>query len=768
MPSDVRIWDGAAWVSLRGPAGPSAVSTNAGQLAKLGTDNLILVSSTDLDARYVNVAGDTMTGNLVISPAAAQLTVGSTGNTTQTLRSTDGGNALLNISSGASTGQLQQTGAAFSFTNYASGGTTTVNQVGNGLIRFFANSVQTLAVSGTGISVAGNITSTGTAHNFQPNSILVNAISGLKADSLSDVTVTTPVVGQVLRWNGTAFVNAALGYADLSGAPAAATVAPLADAASASIGTSTAYARQDHVHPLPTAAQVGAITQAQADARYVELTGDWMSGPLALGGTAAFTTTSPLDIDATTYRVRQPKTPASQTDIGEQGTVCWDTAYLYCCVAPNQWRRQAWSDWSGAVTGAAWSPLTTASSPQFAVSFGGGTFVADVGKWSVDGANWYAGFGLPTGNSIARAAFGSGTFVTVAKSSSGGFANFYTSSDGKAWTTRTVAVGGTSNRTQARGVAFGASRFVALMNTTGSSVENVLPRHSIDGITWTASAAPSGLAANTLSDITGVAFGSGLFVAVGNANSGGLATNRYLTSPDGITWTARSLPLSLSWNDVAFGNGRFTVIAPGLVALTSIDGINWTQVAMPASADWETMTYGGGRWIAVAPTTTTAAISSDGISWATMPLPAASAWNGIATNGTVFVATNGTNSPAILTPNPQLVTYFPISASRTLVASDASATVANVTTGATPVTLTIPTNAAVAFPIGTSITVMDASSSAVTVIKADAGVTLNWSGKLVGSTATVLGGVAAEVQIPGPLSQVVLRKVAADNWTILY
>jgi hypothetical protein len=71
----------------------------------------------------------------------------------------------------------------------------------------------------------------------------------LKADDLSDVTVATPVAGQVLRWNGTAFVNVALGYADLTGAPAAATVAPLANAAAAVVGTSTAYARQDHQHP---------------------------------------------------------------------------------------------------------------------------------------------------------------------------------------------------------------------------------------------------------------------------------------------------------------------------------------------------------------------------------------------------------------------------------------------------------------------------------------------------------------------------------------
>jgi hypothetical protein len=630
--------------------------------------------------------------------------------------------------------------------------------------KLFTPTIAASTVAGAALSGAGAVgvsTAYARADHSHPT---------LKADDLSDVTVAAPAAGQVLRWNGTAFVNVALGYADLTGAPnalAASTVAGAADSAAGAVGVSVAYSRADHSHPFPTAAQVGAITQAQADARYVELAGDWMSGPLALGGSASFTTTAPLDIDATTYRVRQPKTPASQTDIGEQGTVCWDTAYLYCCVAPNQWRRQAWSDWGGSVTGAAWAPLTTASPPQYLVSYVGNTFLADGGKWSVDGTNWYAGTGMITGNSTARAAFGNGTYVTVARSSGSVNASFYTSSDGKNWTIRTVAVGAI-NRASARGVAFGAGRFVAMMNTSASATGNVLPRHSVDGITWNASAAPTGLVANTLSDIAGLAYGAGLFVAVGVANSAGLATNRYLTSPDGVTWTARSLPLSLSWKDVAFGNGRFTAIASGLAALTSVDGINWTQVNMPTSADWETLTYGGGKWIAVAPTTTTAAISSDGITWTTTTLPAASAWNGIATNGTIFVATNGTAAPAVLTPTPQLVTYFPITASRTLVSSDNNATVANVTAGATPVTLLIPTNAALAFPIGTSITVMDASSTASTTIKADAGVTLNWSGKLVGTSATVLGGVGVEVQIPGPLSQVVLRKTAVDSWTILY
>lgn len=77
MPSDVRIFDGTSWVSLQGPtgpAGPTVVSTDAGNVAKLGTDGRISVQPADMDSRWVNTTGDTMTGTLNISGAEAAIT----------------------------------------------------------------------------------------------------------------------------------------------------------------------------------------------------------------------------------------------------------------------------------------------------------------------------------------------------------------------------------------------------------------------------------------------------------------------------------------------------------------------------------------------------------------------------------------------------------------------------------------------------------------------------------------------------------------------
>jgi hypothetical protein len=39
------------------------------------------------------------------------------------------------------------------------------------------------------------------------------------------------------------------------------------------------------------------------------------------------------------------KTPASAAAAGTQGEVCWDTNYIYVCVATNTWKRTAISTW---------------------------------------------------------------------------------------------------------------------------------------------------------------------------------------------------------------------------------------------------------------------------------------------------------------------------------------------------------------------------------------------------------------------------------------
>jgi hypothetical protein len=68
-----KIWDGTTWRDLegpQGPEGPTVVSADAVNVAKIGTDGKILVAQADLDTRYVNVAGDNMTGSLGVKVGA--------------------------------------------------------------------------------------------------------------------------------------------------------------------------------------------------------------------------------------------------------------------------------------------------------------------------------------------------------------------------------------------------------------------------------------------------------------------------------------------------------------------------------------------------------------------------------------------------------------------------------------------------------------------------------------------------------------------------
>ena len=52
-----------------------------------------------------------------------------------------------------------------------------------------------------------------------------------------------------------------------------------------------------------------------------------------------------LDVNADHIRIRSSKTPASSTDTGNTGDICWDGDYIYVCIAPNTWKRAAISTW---------------------------------------------------------------------------------------------------------------------------------------------------------------------------------------------------------------------------------------------------------------------------------------------------------------------------------------------------------------------------------------------------------------------------------------
>lgn len=52
-----------------------------------------------------------------------------------------------------------------------------------------------------------------------------------------------------------------------------------------------------------------------------------------------------LQVNGNRIRVGTAKTPASATDTGTAGEICWDANYIYVCTATNTWKRTAIATW---------------------------------------------------------------------------------------------------------------------------------------------------------------------------------------------------------------------------------------------------------------------------------------------------------------------------------------------------------------------------------------------------------------------------------------
>ncbi|HLL68806.1 MAG TPA: hypothetical protein VK453_24290 [Micromonosporaceae bacterium] len=296
----------------------------------------------------------------------------------------------------------------------------------------------------------------------------------------------------------------------------------------------------------------------------------------------------------------------------------------------------------GNVTG-----YTPAVSPWSAVAQGGGTWVAlqngtAISATSTDGITWTQR-AMPSSQAWAWLTYANGMFFASNSSN-----NIYaTSADGITWTQRTgpsyfggpVAYGNgrwiatpgdgylwmstdaitwgstdtPGDYIQHYGIGYGNSTFVA---TTGSGYIETSPT-GLTG-TWTNRTPPAGTDYRRR-----VLYGGGTWVILGNQSGTAFAaTSTVATSADAITWTARTLPASVNWSGLAYGNGVFVAVAENsTIAATSTDGITWTQRAMPAGGGWFSVGFGDGLFVALGKGMASIATSTDGITW-TLRTPA--------------------------------------------------------------------------------------------------------------------------------------------------
>jgi hypothetical protein len=173
---------------------------------------------------------------------------------------------------------------------------------------------------------------------------------------------------------------------------------------------------------------------------------------------------------------------------------------------------------------------------------------------------------------------------------------------------------------------------------------------SPDGSTWSYQASP-------LADaVAGIAYGAGVFVAVGgDPDSGGMIA----TSPDLVNWTTRSGAWSPEGiNDVIFAGGQFVAVASGGYLATSPDGVTWTLRISNAGGsgllsfyDIDAVTWGNGLYV-IGANNGLVATSPDGVAWTLRT----SGFTGLATSDHVYAAVYGSGLFVIGGDNGQLAT----------------------------------------------------------------------------------------------------------------
>jgi predicted transcriptional regulator len=191
-------------------------------------------------------------------------------------------------------------------------------------------------------------------------------------------------------------------------------------------------------------------------------------------------------------------------------------------------------------------------------------------------------------------------------------------------------------------LAYGGGVYVAVGGTGGSGGAAT----SSDGSAWVSRTNVS-LSSGTF---TGVAHGAGVFVAI---NGGG---NQTATSTNGIAWVSGgNLPASTTWSSIAYGNGRFVAIASGgrSVAYSYNKGLAWiaSPAGLPSSQTWTKIKYGQGLFVAVAEGTNVCATSPNGVDWTERTMSASGAWNALAfgnpnSRPTWVALTNAANTAA--------------------------------------------------------------------------------------------------------------------------
>jgi hypothetical protein len=173
------------------------------------------------------------------------------------------------------------------------------------------------------------------------------------------------------------------------------------------------------------------------------------------------------------------------------------------------------------------------------------------------------------------------------------------SSDGVTWNSATSSAAGTWS-------TFTGQPNIASNGTTTAACTSAGIQYTTDGISWTS--------VTTLSGMYYVAYVGSLFIQYG-PNTLGLST-----SPNGTTWTNRTLPINSYVLSATYGAGLYVVTSWNGVdtayTYSSPDGVTWTQRATaPANSANTYVSFLNGMFIQTLDSTMK--VSSNGTTWTT-------------------------------------------------------------------------------------------------------------------------------------------------------
>jgi hypothetical protein len=247
---------------------------------------------------------------------------------------------------------------------------------------------------------------------------------------------------------------------------------------------------------------------------------------------------------------------------------------------------------ASSVDGITWTPRALPALRNWnAVIYGNGIFLAvagdqNAGAFSINGGTTWASTTLPTAgdstiNEWVDVTYGKNQFVAVANSNNLVAIGTYSTISGTwTWASSIMDTIADSSQQDWVGIAYGNNRYVAISSQGSVS-------YSFDGYDWYSATMPS-QDGSTIMNWKSIKYAQGVFFAIcdtGARDIGGDPTtgpsDYAATSPDGIVWTSRTLPIPASWTAVGFGNPDITtdgvtnkINNSPVWILVSSDGVN--------------------------------------------------------------------------------------------------------------------------------------------------------------------------------------------------